>query len=701
MGLAVGIDLGTTNSVVARLDDQGRPVVVPNGKGRATTPSVVCFHDGEILVGEEAKDWQAVGEWPLAAFFKRQMGDRTFEFHAEGTDYTAIELSSLVLRKLKADAETATGESIDHAVITVPAYFRDVERRATIEAGQEAGLEVLQVINEPTAAAIAYGAARRAGSREHFLVYDLGGGTFDITLLELAQDGISVRWSDGDHHLGGKDWDDRLIEFLGSRFHDEFGVDPLADAVSLSELLVHVETAKQQLSAVLQTTVSIVHGRNRGRYTLTRETFEELTRDLLERTIALSQQVLKDARVRPENIGGVLFVGGSTRMPAVHRRMEEAFGKQPLAGVNVDEAVALGAAIVAAERFAERNAGSRTFLLPGAVKMNDVTNHSLGMIAINAEASAYVNSIILPKSAKIPCEETRVYKQRTTPEGANCGEIFMTQGEATDPDKVAYVGKYVIHDVPHESGVTVVDVTYCYDRSGTVEVSASKSGRPLTVTIEELGDDVPRRFLQSPNAEAEAQGHLTAYLAFDMSGSMDGEPLEEAKRAAHGFLEQTDLGHSSLGVIACSDDTLTKLKASQDARAISRAIMDLECGETGYGNSGDPFEVILKHLKDMKGRRFAIVLADGVWYEREIAIKRARKCHRAGIEIIAIGFGEADEKFLRKIASSDKASFYVPMNKLVNTFSTIARVLQETDGGSGPGGDAGGSGRGLGHLQRF
>ncbi|HET8799433.1 MAG TPA: Hsp70 family protein [Thermoanaerobaculia bacterium] len=678
MGTAAGIDLGTTNSVIARLGRDGKPVVIPNAEGEAITPSVICFKGSEILVGATAKELQAFGIWPVAAFFKRQMGDPQFIFHVAGVDYSATDLSAMVLRKLKADAEAAIGERIDHAVITVPAYFRDPERKATMAAGAAAGLEVIQVINEPTAAAVAYSMGRGEAVRR-MLVYDLGGGTFDVTLLELTKDGIVVSSSEGDHQLGGKDWDDRIIEFLAGRFHDEFGVDPLEKAESLADLLIQAEDAKKKLTAFESTTVSIAHEGNRGRYPLSRAKFEELTTDLMERTVSLTNRVLEDKGLAARDIEGVLLVGGSTRMPMVHRYVEQTFGRPPMGGVNVDEAVALGAAIVAAEQTARRAAGPATFALRGA-KTIDVTNHSLGMIAVNEDRSAYVNSIILPKNKVIPCAEMRPYQHRTRRNGDNTIEVFMTQGETESPGEVAYIGRYVIHDIPHRTGVTVIEVTYRYDASGTVSVTAQSKGDPAALRIvgEALPPDVPQRFLGRPEPlQVEVPEHVTAYLAFDLSGSMSGAPLAEAKKAAHGFLQNTDLTHASIGVIAFSDNVRTKLKASQNARAIERAIDELRVGETGGGNEGHPFDEIHGLYRGRSGRRFAIVLADGVWSRQDRAIQRAKVCHAAGIDVIAIGFGSADRKFLRAIASSDESSFFTSMSGLVETFTTIAQVLTE------------------------
>ena len=387
--LAVGIDLGTTNSAIAYVDKYGKPVVIPNDLGQTITPSVICFKDGERLIGEEAKEMQALGMYPVAAFFKRQMGDDLFIFHADGVDYSATDLSTLLLKKIKRDAEAFLEQTVTDAVITVPAYFRDRERNATIEAGKDAGINVLQVINEPTAAAVAFGLNKSISNRT-ILIYDLGGGTFDVTLLELEKDSIRVKNSDGDHQLGGKDWDDRVIEYLATKFQDEYGVDPLENTESLADLLVQAEESKKRLTTFEKTKIAISHDGEKGRYELNRSTFEELTSDLMERTMSMTMRVLEDIRLKPSDVDGVLLVGGLTRMPMVHSFIEEQFGKPPMSGVNVDEAVALGAALAADERI-NCTKSKPEFALRGRTRTIDVTNHSLGMIAINQNQTAYVN----------------------------------------------------------------------------------------------------------------------------------------------------------------------------------------------------------------------------------------------------------------------------------------------------------------------
>jgi molecular chaperone DnaK (HSP70) len=565
----------------------------------------------------------------------------------------------------------------------VPAYFRNPQREATIAAGRQAGLNVLQVVNEPTAAAIAYG-LRTSASGQLVLVYDLGGGTFDVTLLRIEPDEIRVITSDGDYELGGKDWDDRILDFLGRRFLDEFGLDPLDDRESLSDLLVRAEEAKRQLTSAASTRISIVHGGHRGSYELDRRTFETLTADLMELTIALTKKVLAEQKFEPTQLDGVLLVGGSTRMPMVHDFVGRYFSRPALMGVNVDEAVALGAALIAGERTASLSGPSAPRMaLGGRRRTVDVTNHSLGMIALNGDRTAYVNSIILPKNREIPCLQSRPYQHRTRRHGGTELEIFMTQGESESPAHVTYLGRHVVPDVPPDSkGVTVIDIEYSYDVSGTMQVAARvrASGQPLTVRVEPLPPDIPERFLAPPVLQAAPQ-HVTAYLAFDLSGSMSGEPLEQAKRAAHQFLQNTDLSHASVGIIAFSDSVRTKLKATQNARQIEAAIEGLEACETGGGNATHPFDELLGLVGGGDGPRFGVVLADGVWNDQSIAINRAGACKERGIDIIAVGFGGADQAFLRAIASFDEASFYTSLGGLVETFSTIAQTLTETAGG--------------------
>ena len=403
----------------------------------------------------------------------------------------------------------------------------------------------------------------------------------------------------------------------------------------------------------------------------------------MERTIALTTRVLGEQGMAPAGVDGVLLVGGSTRMPMVHDFVRRTFGREPSGGVNADEAVALGAAVVAAEH-ADPAAPPR-LSIAGPTRRIDVTNHSLGMIALDETRSAFINTLILPKNTPIPREDTRPYQHRTRRGAANTLEVFVTQGESESPADVTYLGRYVLRGLPHaEGGAAVVDIRYSYDASGTVQVAARAraTGDALQVEVEPLPDDVPARFLRPPLEPAPAP-HVTAYLAFDLSGSMTGEPLAAAKQAARGFVANVDLASCSIGIIAFADREEVKAKATQNARTLERAIDGLQVGEVGGGNAADPFGTALRLLKRGEGPRYVITLADGVWADQEEAVRRARNCHAAGIESIAIGFGGADRAFLARIASSDESSFFTSMGGLTETFAGIAQVITESQGAAG------------------
>lgn len=536
MNRFVGIDLGTTYSVVAYINAQGQPEIIPNDYGKNITPSVVYLGASETLVGDAAKEKQAEGAQEVVSFFKRNMGDAGFILSFNGRDYTPTDLSTLVLAFLKQQAEKFFGEAVTDAVITVPAYFAHVQRSATIEAGRRAGFNVLKLISEPTAAALAYG-LRPSQQTQRVLVYDLGGGTFDISLVEITPTDLTVKATDGDHTLGGKDWDERLIRYLSSQFEQDFGEELLGDDVN--ELRVQAEQLKFALSAKQSASARVQARGHVGTYSVTREQFESLTDDLMERTRRLTEHVLEEGHLSWSELDGILAVGGSTRMPMVSTYIERMSGKPAMGGINKDEAVAMGAAIQAAMEVAATSSTSVP-LLRGKKATRDVIAHSLGLIAESGDRSRYLNSILIPKNKQIPSTETRPYRFLTRRNNTSELEVFLTQGESDDPQLCSYLGCYTFTDFPAAVAgkLVALDITYEYDKNGTVHVSAIETStrQPLKLTIKPVPPDVPVRFLDRPAGSAEEQrsgeGLLrqrpisNVPLSFDAHGNPTGHAFD-------------------------------------------------------------------------------------------------------------------------------------------------------------------------------
>lgn len=489
MSLAVGIDLGTTNSVIAYINASGQPVVIPDEAGDSITPSVISFSSFPPVVGRIAKERQADGEEDVASFFKRNMGDPNFILNFRGADYTATQLSALVLGKLKEYAEQHLKQMITEVVITVPAYFNNAQREATIEAGQLARLRALQIINEPTSAALSY-RLHESAKPQTVLVYDLGGGTFDVSLVEISRNDLKVQATAGDHNLGGKDWDDCLVSYLADRFSERHGQCPLDDVAFRNEILARAEIAKKSLSKLSAVRVDVTHGGLQERVEITRDKFNELTRDLMERTQILCEQVLEEKGMNWSHLSGVLLVGGSTRMPMVHDYVTRMSGKHQMKGGNEDEAVALGAAVQAGIILADRQPSSQAFFLPGKKAIVDVTAHTLGVIAESADHERFLNSFVVKRNTALPAQGTREYQIVTGSDGRAECIVYVSEGESDDPDQVTLRGKYVCRGiVKARGGPGTIQVEIAYDKNGTIQVRARERGGDLfEVVPEPVGD---------------------------------------------------------------------------------------------------------------------------------------------------------------------------------------------------------------------
>jgi chaperone protein dnaK len=474
MSKIIGIDLGTTNSCVAVMEG-GKPVVIPNSEGSRTTPSVVAFtKTGERLIGEPAKRQAVTNADRTISSIKRHMGT-DYKVTIDGKSYTPQEISAMILQKLKADAESYLGEKVTEAVITVPAYFNDAQRQATKDAGKIAGLDVKRIINEPTAAALAYGLDNDA--EQKIMVYDLGGGTFDVSIIEIGDGVIEVLATNGDTHLGGDDFDNKITDWLVSEFKKAEGVDLSTDKMALQRLKEAAEKAKKELSTSTTTNINLpfitatAEGPKHLDMTLTRAKFDELTHDLIERTAVPVQNALKDAGITASELGKVLLVGGSTRMINAQDKVKELTGKEPSKSINPDEGVAIGASIQGGKLSGESGAGD--------VLLLDVTPLSLSI-----ETMGGIATKLIERNTTIPTKKSQIFS--TAADNQEAVDIHVVQGERQFARDNKTLGQFRLDGIlPAKRGVPQIEVTFDIDANGIVNVSAKDlgTGKEQHITI--------------------------------------------------------------------------------------------------------------------------------------------------------------------------------------------------------------------------
>ncbi len=606
MAKVIGIDLGTTNSCVAVLEG-GEPTVITNAEGNRTTPSVVGFaKNGERLVGETAKRQAVTNPERTVASIKRHMGE-DFSVEIDGKKYTPQDISAMILSKLKADAESYLGEKVSEAVITVPAYFSDAQKQATKDSGKIAGLDVKRIINEPTAASLAYGLDKEEGDHK-ILVYDLGGGTFDVSVLQLGDGVFEVLATNGDTHLGGDDFDNKIMNYLADQFSQEHGVDLRADKMALQRLKEASEKAKKELSSAQTTNINLPFitvtqdGPLHMNVDLTRAKFEQLTADLVERSVAPMQKAMQDAGVTNSDIAKVILVGGSTRIPAVQEAVKKVTGKEPFKGINPDECVAVGAAIQAG-------------VLTGEV--NDVLLLDVTPLSLSIETLGGVATKLIERNTTIPTKKSQIFS--TAADNQTAVDIHVMQGERQMAADNITLGKFQLSGIaPAPRGIPQIEVTFDIDANGIVNVSAKDLGtgkeQKITITSstnlseEEINkkvkeaemyaaeDKQKKESIETRN-QAESLVYQTEKTLKDLEGKISAEDsasLTQANDELKKALEANnpdDIKVKTDALTAKFNEVSTKLYQQPGAQA-GQAGPDMgqsfDAGQTGTGAQSGP-----------------------------------------------------------------------------------------------------------------
>lgn len=679
MRKVVGIDLGTTYTVVSSYDEHSKyPKALKNSQGKEITPSVLFFDNQDFIIGQEAKNEFSGGTSDSVAFYKRYMGHDNYQFNYNNKSYSATELSGIFLRELIKEINEEENINITDAVITVPAYFDEEARLETIKAGEMAGLNVLAIINEPTAAMIAHG-LNNSNISKNVMVFDLGGGTFDVTIANITGSKIDVISTDGDYALGGKDFDDAIVDFLISKFSDEFGYDPTDDDIEMRTVLLHdAEAIKIRLSNLESTNIKIrSNSGDIGDYKITREDFEFASQVIINKTMEIINSSLEAAKLDWNNLDEVVLIGGSTRMPLVRKFIEDKIGKPPLYNADVDMVVSFGAAIRADLEIKRETLGSKAntlVLKPRETKaislapsdISDVTGHALGILTFDKdESNKIINSVILEENSKINTEMKKTYLTNS-----DKLEIYLLQGKTENPRLTTLIGKYTVEDVKKDMKV---EIYLKYNSNGVVDVRATHQGKDLVITKHQVNEDIDevmkKIIEESENGRQKSNSNII--IAVDTSGSMYGKPIEVAKEAVYGLLNQLPNNQVPITLLEFDDLINVLIKEEKNISLVRNSVNDIKT--PSRANYSRPITYILEKLNVNKNT-IVVLLTDGVWIYPKKEIKSSEKLKIEEVLIHAVGVGSADERFLKEIGSFG-LSKHVNLNKLITTFEAIGSSI--------------------------
>jgi molecular chaperone DnaK (HSP70) len=671
---AVGIDLGTTISSVAKADDSQNVTLARLRDGSPRLRSVVAFEaDGRVVVGDEAQSLAPLDPDSSFAFFKRRMGT-DWEVPHGNRRWTAPQLSAELLKAMVADAAEDLGERPRQAAVTIPAYFGDDARRATLEAGELAGLDIIALPHEPTAACLAY--EPEPGRSTTQLVYDLGGGTFDVSVVRFTATGAEVLATAGDDQLGGKDWDNVLVDLIADQVESQTGFDPRDDLVAVTDILERARDAKHALSSVKRTAVTLQVAGGMRRAEVTREQFEAVAAALFAKTEALVERVLDDVGGRGV-IDTVLLVGGSSRMPKCRASLVKATGIEPRMGVDPDAAVVTGAALVARNHGAppRPRPGGGGYMTQRAVR--DVTAHALGFVVVSADGSRYVNEVMIKRNAPIPATATKRHQLAVARDDSGVLDVYMLQGEAQRPLDTNPLGRWTFEGVPgNRRGSVDIDVAYKYDEHGVVHVSAAVGGTELRNPRIDRDDRDLRWTEEDPSAHSAPE--LAVALVIDVSGSMSGNKLAEAKDACVGFVDVLEEAGVGDRIVLVPFGTSARVAAplgssAEDVRRATRAL-----SVDGTTNMAHGLGVAWSALRASDGRRVLVLLTDGAPNDQQLTLDEREAVVRGDGEIIARGVTGADDAFLQQL---DSGSELLGAGELVSSFRGIAKQLAGSAGG--------------------